>query len=73
MIQWVLWDVMNMLFFCEYSTHSRCWNLYIYCESGAHGLLKSKHEYHADAEYENPLKYSEKLACVGQRYPPLES
>ncbi len=26
-----------------------------------------KIEYHADDEYENPLKNSEKIACVGQR------
>ncbi len=33
-----------------------------------------KVEYHADAEYENPLKNSEKIACVGQRllYPIME-
>ncbi len=26
-----------------------------------------KVEYHADAEYQNPLKNCEKIACVGQR------
>ncbi len=33
-----------------------------------------KVEYHTDAEYENPLKNSEKIACVGQRvlYPIME-
>ncbi len=34
------------------------WSLYV-------SLVKV--EYHADVEYENPLKTFEKIACLGQR------
>ncbi len=38
-------------------------------------VVQVKVEYHADAEYENPLKDSEKIACVGQKllYPIMET
>ncbi len=39
-------------------------------------VVPLKIEYHANAKYENPLKFSEKIACVGQRlmlmYPIIE-
>ncbi len=30
-------------------------------------FISIKVEYHADGEYENPLKHSDKIVCVGQR------
>ncbi len=39
---------------------------YFNCEKCFYGPPYIKVEYHADAEYGNPLKYVEKIACVGQ-------
>ncbi len=41
---------------------------------GVQAMVCFKVEYHANAEYKNPLRNSEKIACVGQRlmYPIME-
>ncbi len=52
-------------------THNKCHYSVIICFLYGlpiqNSLVLFKAEYHADAEFENPLQNSEKIACVGQR------
>ncbi len=56
--------------YLQYTSSQVLFYLFVY-RSLSHVL---EVEYHADAEYENTLKTSDKMACVGQRtlYPIME-